>query len=123
MKLHVLMSTVSAELNPDVTNFFHVTTEDTEAGDTLAVDPGDFFQDDGSEVTELPELAANNSIFQVYVNGVLQMADLSQYTPGADGVGSFAFTVPEDGPPLLANTPIVLKIINFAPTLDANLET
>lgn len=123
MKLHVLVSSVSTNLNPEVTSFFHVTTVDTEGGATLTLDPADFFQDDGTEVTELPELATDNSYFNVYVNGVLQMSELSTYTPGAAGIGSLVINVPEDDTPILANSPIVLKVVNFNPSTDASVET
>jgi hypothetical protein len=115
MKLLVTAST-AVETVPSPVKFFYVTTGDTAAGTSLTIDAASFFDDTGAAATELPALAANNSMFNVYINGLLQMQDLSTYTPGATTVGSLSIAVPAGGEPILANTPIVLEIVNFAPT-------
>ncbi|UOQ95725.1 DUF4183 domain-containing protein [Halobacillus shinanisalinarum] len=113
MKLLISASTTT-DVVPTDTRFFHVTTGETAAGSTLTIDAADFFADDGSAVTELPELVANNSYFNVNVNGVLQMEGLSTYTAGATGIGSLAIAVPAGGEPILAGSPVVLEVLNYA---------
>ena len=114
MKLVVTASTTT-NVVPQDQRFFYVTTTETAPGSTLTIDAADFFQDDGSAVTELPALSADNSYYNVYVNGVLQMGGLSTYTPGATTVGSLAINVPAGGDPILADTPIVLEVVNYSP--------
>ncbi|AXI39507.1 hypothetical protein CX649_07600 [Bacillaceae bacterium ZC4] len=114
MKLVVTASTTT-NVVPQDQRFFYVTTAETAPGSTLTIDAADFFQDDGSAVTELPALAANNSYYNVYVNGVLQMGGLSTYTPGATTVGSLSINVPAGGDSILADTPIVLEVVNYSP--------
>jgi len=114
MKLVVTASTTT-NVVPQDQRFFYVTTAETAPGSTLTIDAASFFQDDGSAVTELPALAANNSYYNVYVNGVLQMGGLSTYTPGATTVGSLSINVPAGGDPILADTPIVLEVVNYSP--------
>lgn len=114
MKLVVTASTTT-NVVPQDQRFFYVTTAETAPGSTLTIDAASFFQDDGSAVTELPALAANNSYYNVYVNGVLQMGGLSTYTPGATTVGSLTINVPAGGDPILTDTPIVLEVVNYSP--------
>ena len=114
MKLVVTASTTT-NVVPQDQRFFYVTTAETAPGSTLTIDAASFFQDDGSAVTELPALAANNSYYNVYVNGVLQMGGLSTYTPGATTVGSLSINVPAGGDSILADTPIVLEVVNYSP--------
>ncbi|MBB6284740.1 MULTISPECIES: DUF4183 domain-containing protein [Geobacillus] len=116
-------ATTTTEAAPSTTRFFYITTAETAEGATLTIDAASFLQDDGSQATELPALATNNSYFNVYVNGVLQMADISAYTPGATGVGSLAITVPTGSGSIPANTPIVLEIVQFAPTSSTTVTT
>lgn len=123
MKIHVLLDSVTTSLNPNVTSFFHVTAADVEPTNTLTIETNQFFSDDGLEATELPELTEDNSYYQVYVNGVLQMTELSTYTPGAVGVGSLTISVTEDSTTLLEGTPIVLKVVNFEPASEGEIET
>ncbi|GGE56626.1 hypothetical protein GCM10011391_39410 [Pullulanibacillus camelliae] len=122
MKLFI-SATTETTVTPENTRFFYVTSAQTDAGSTLTVDAASFFADDGSAVTELPELAADNSYFNVYVNGVLQMNGLSTYTPGATGVGSLAFDVPADGEPILSGSPVVLEVVNYAPESTITIDT
>ncbi|WP_010530277.1 DUF4183 domain-containing protein [Lentibacillus jeotgali] len=84
-------------------------------GTTLTIDAASFFADDGTAVTALPELEANNSYYNVYVNGVLQMQGLTTYTPGASGTGALVINVPADSGALPRNSPVVLEIINYYP--------
>ncbi|MEK4381744.1 DUF4183 domain-containing protein [Aeribacillus sp. FSL K6-2848] len=114
MKLVVTASTTT-NVVPQDQRFFYVTTAETAPGSMLTIDAADFFQDDGSAVTELPALSADNSYYNVYVNGVLQMGGLSTYTPGATTVGSLSINVPAGGDSILADTPIVLEVVNYSP--------
>jgi hypothetical protein len=122
IKLFVSAST-STNAVPTDTRFFYITTAQTAAGATLTIDAADFLQDDGSSATTLPTLATNNSYYNVYINGVLQMEDISTYTPGATGVGSLAINVPAGGDPIPAGTPIVLEIVQFAPSSTTTVTT
>ncbi|MGY0693616.1 DUF4183 domain-containing protein [Virgibacillus sp. FSP13] len=127
MALQLMKLTVSAETTVDIvpidTRFFYVTSNATPAGSTLTIDAADFFADDGTAVTELPALAANNSYFNVYVNGVLQMRGISTYTPGTTGTGSLAIAVLTGGKTIPARAPIVLEIINYDPTTTTTITT
>jgi hypothetical protein len=122
MKLLVTASTTT-NVVPNPEKFFHVTTAQTAAGSTLTIDAASFFQDNGTAVTALPSLATNNSYFNVYINGVLQMEGNSTYTPGATGVGSLAFAVPAGGDPVLQDTPVVLEVVNYAPSSTTTVTT
>jgi hypothetical protein len=122
MKLLVTAET-TVETVPTPQKFFYVTTGETAAGATLTIDTADFFDDTGAEATDLPVLATNNSMYNVYINGVLQMQGISVYTPGATGVGSLVINVPAGGEPILANSPIVLEVINFVPTSTTTVNT
>ncbi|WP_232509688.1 DUF4183 domain-containing protein [Parageobacillus thermoglucosidasius] len=102
---------------------FLLTTAETAAGATLTIDAANFLQDGGNPATELPTLATNNSYYNVYINGVLQMEGIATYTPGATGVGSLAINVPAGGDPIPANTPIVLEIVQFAPSSTTTVTT
>ncbi|MBP2078723.1 DUF4183 domain-containing protein [Oceanobacillus polygoni] len=122
MKLFVSAST-DTEVTPTVEKFFYVAVADTEPGDTLTIDAADFFDDLGAEVVELPELAENNSYYHLYINGVLQMQDISTYTPGATGVGSLSIEVPAGPDSILAGTPIVLEVVNFDTSSTTDITT
>jgi hypothetical protein len=122
MKLLVTASTTT-DVVPTPEKFFHVTAAETAAGATLSIDTADFFDDAGAAATDLPVLTTDNSYFNVYVNGVLQMEGISTYTPGATTVGSLDIDVPAGGDPILAGTPIVLEVINYAPTSTTTVET
>jgi hypothetical protein len=114
MKLNVTVST-STVTTPTDTRFFYVTDAQTDPENTLTIDAADFFDDDGAAVVTLPTLTADNSYFNVYVNGVLQMEGINTYTPGATGVGQLEIAVPAGGEPILAQTPVVLEVMNYAP--------
>ncbi|CCW08621.1 MULTISPECIES: DUF4183 domain-containing protein [Bacillus] len=122
MKIAATGSTVTTT-DPVDSRFFYVTTAPTTAGNTLTIDAASFFQDDGTAVTTLPTLATNNSYFNVYVNGVLQMEGISTYTPGATGVGSLAIAVPVGADTVLTDTPVVLEIVQFTPTSTTTVAT
>mgnify|MGYP001954003472 CR=1 FL=1 len=122
MKL-LVMATTTTETGPSPEKFFYVTTGETAAGATLTIDTADFFDDAGAAVTDLPALATNNSMFNVYINGVLQMQGISTYTPGATTVGSLTINVPAGGDPIPTNSPIVLEIVNFAPSSTTTVTT
>lgn len=121
MKLAITAdSTVT--LVPTVDRFFHE-VDTTVAGDgTLTVTVEQFWDDTGAAAVTLPELIADNSYFNVYSNGVLQMADLLSYTPGGNGVGQLVVTVPADST-IEAGTPVVLEITNYEPATDTTIVT
>lgn len=119
----VVSGTANVDVNPTVQRFFYVTTASTAAGTTLTIDAADFLDDSGAAVTTLPALASNNSSFNVFLNGVLQMQGISTYTPGNTGTGSLAIAVPTPGDPIPDRTPVVLEVVNYAPTSTLTLET
>lgn len=122
MKLQVVVNT-STTVGPDPAKFFYVTTSDTAAGSTLTINTEDFFDDTGAVASTLPVLAVDNSYTQVFINGVLQMDGISVYTAGAAGTGSLAITVPVGDEAILANSPIVLKVVNYVPASESTVET
>lgn len=122
MKL-LVTATTTVETVPSPQKFFYVTTGETAAGATLTIDTADFFDDTGAAATDLPALATNNSMYNVYINGVLQMQGISTYTPGATTVGSLVINVPAGGEPILADSPIVLEVINYVPTSTTTVNT
>src|SRR5690606_15661101 len=115
MKLAIDATTTIATA-PTLVKFFYVTPSDVAGGTTLTIDAADFFDDSGASATELPVLATDNSMFNVYINGVLQMQDISTYVPGATTVGSLEIAVPAGVDTIIADSPVVLEIVNFAPT-------
>jgi Domain of unknown function (DUF4183) len=122
MKLLVTAtSTVTTDPLPE--KFFHVTTGITLPGATLSIDTADFFDDAGAAATDLPVLATDNSFYNVYINGVLQMQGISVYTPGATTIGSLDITVPAGIGSILLGTPIVLEVVNFTPTSTTTITT
>lgn len=122
MKLFVSVSTTT-ETVPSPEKFFYVTPAETAAGATLTIDTADFFDDAGAAATDLPALATDNSMFNVYINGVLQMQGLSTYTPGATTIGSLTIAVPAGGDSIPAGSPIVLEVVNFAPSSTTTVTT
>lgn len=80
----------------------------------MIVTVNQFWTDTGADAVTLPDLTVNNSYFNVYINGVLQMEDLSTYTPGGTGVGQLEITVPA-GSDIKINSPVVLEVVNFEP--------
>ena len=121
MKL-AIAATTTVTASPTVSRFFYTATATTTGAATLTIDAADFFGDTGAAATELPALATDNSYYNVYINGVLQMAGLSAYTAGAAGIGSLAITVPA-GSTILVGSPIVLEVTNFVPASDTDVQT
>ncbi|MDQ0350766.1 hypothetical protein J2R98_000569 [Alkalibacillus filiformis] len=122
MKLQIeAETTVNSE--PNSTKFFYTTDAETAPNSTLSIDAADFFDDTGTTVTELPELEQNNSYYNVYINGVLQMDDISIYTPGETQTGSLDINVPDEGEPILEGVPVVLEVVNFTPTSNTDIAT
>mgnify|MGYP005751526899 FL=1 len=122
MKLLVTASTTTT-INPTQEKYFYVTTAETAAGSTLTIDTTDFFDDAGAEVTDLPELATDNGYYNLFINGVLQMSNISTYTPGETTVGSLEIDVPVGGDPILEGTPIVLEVVYYLPTSTTQVTT
>lgn len=98
---------------PSVERFFTEAGATTGAG-TLIIAVEEFWTDTGA--------AADNSYFNVYINGVLQMDALLAYTPGGTGVGQLVITVPA-GSTIQEGTPVVLAVTNFIPTSDTTIIT
>jgi hypothetical protein len=107
---------------PTIERFFNEAATLVTGAGTLTVAVGDFWTDTGANATTLPDLAADNSYFNVYINGVLQMEDLLAYTPGGTGVGQLVITVPA-GSTIEQNSPVVLAVTNFVPTSDTTIIT
>ncbi|MFJ7744645.1 DUF4183 domain-containing protein [Peribacillus sp. NPDC097295] len=124
LKIMKLAITANSTVNtsPTVERFFNEVAATVTGAGSLTIAVGDFWTDTGANATTLPALAADNSYFNVYVNGALQMEDLLAYTPGGTGVGQLVITVPA-GSTIEQNTPIVLAITNFAPTSDTTIIT
>ena len=122
MKLFVT-ATTTTNAAPTDTRFFYTTTSQTAPGSALTIDVASFEDDNGNAVTTLPTLVSNNSYFNVYVNGVLQMSGISTYTPGGTGVGSLVINVPAGGDPIPTNTPVILEVVQFAPSSTTSVTT
>lgn len=118
MPLRILKIAFSAEitttLNPVITRLFHVVEDEVTEG-TLTLNVDDFETDTGQVATEFPPLVTDNSYYNCYINGVLQMEGITTYIPGEHGTGQFSIVVGENET-IEANTPIVLEIVNFSPT-------
>ncbi|WP_413375447.1 DUF4183 domain-containing protein [Alkalihalobacillus sp. 1P02AB] len=126
MKIN-LVGDVSVDVTPDLQQFFYVTAADIAPEGTLTIDATDFFGNDGEAVTEFPELIEGNSYVEVYINGVLQMADLYSYTP-VDEVeedpGELTITLPEgEDEGILAGTSIIVRVMNYSSTGTVDFET
>lgn len=122
MKLNVTVST-STVTAPAITRFFYDTTSQTAAGATLTVDAADFLDDNGTAVVTLPALTTDDSYFNVYLNGVLQMESICTYTPGATTVGKLEVAVPAGGEPILSDTPLVVEVMNYVPVSTNTIST
>jgi hypothetical protein len=121
MKL-AISATSTISTFPTVERFFTEAAEQVTGDGTLTIAVEDFWTDTGAAADTLPELTADNSYINVYINGVLQMDDLIAYTPGATGVGQLVITVPT-GSTIEAASPVVLVVTNFAPTSDTTIIT
>ncbi|MGE6489025.1 DUF4183 domain-containing protein [Paenisporosarcina sp. NPDC076898] len=104
---------------PTVTRLFHVVPEVISENSTHKIDASQFWDDGGEVVQELPTLNLNNSYFNVYINGALQMDDNFAYTAGEEGIGSLLLSVPE-GSEILKGSPIIVEVINFNPVITSN---
>lgn len=125
IKLLVTASSTTTT-KPTVQRFYHITNDTTEPGQTLTIEADEFFDDNGAEVQSLPELSTDNSYYNVYVNGVLQVKGLSTYTPTTTEPaedGSLVITVTAESEELRAGTPIVLEVVNYAPETVTTIET
>lgn len=121
MKL-AITGTTTVDTLPTVERFYNEAASTVTGAGTLTITVDDFWTDTGANATTLPALATDNSYFNVYVNGVLQMEDLLAYTPGGTGVGQLVITVPA-GSTIQQNTPVVLAITNFNPTTNTTITT
>lgn len=121
MKLAITADAVTST-TPTVERFFNEADTTVTGAGTLTVVVEDFWTDTGADATTLPALATDNSYFNVYVNGVLQMEDLLSYTPGGTGEGQLEITVPAEST-IEENSPIVLAVTNFAPDTSVDVIT
>ncbi|WP_349409032.1 DUF4183 domain-containing protein [Pseudalkalibacillus sp. SCS-8] len=117
----VVNASINTNLKPNIKRCFHVTNQIVTT--EIVIDAADFFQDDGSVVTTLPALDNENSYYNVFINGVMQMGGISTYTPGGTGVGNLTITIPPGGDPILSGTPIVLEIGIFTPESNTTINT
>ncbi|GGJ58805.1 hypothetical protein GGR02_000067 [Anoxybacillus voinovskiensis] len=115
--------TTTTDVVPTVTRFFYKTTAVALPGSTLTIDAASFKDDNGNAVASLPALTSNNSYYNVYINGVLQMKGISTYTPGGAGVGKLQIQVPPGTISILVNTPIILEVVQFAPSSTTTVTT
>ncbi len=126
MGLKIIKLAVTAEskiaTSPRITRFFYEILEPIRESNSLKIDAADFFDDSGNKVDSLPSLNMNNSYFNVYINGVLQMEENFAYTAGEEGVGNLLIFIPE-GSEIAAGTPVILEVINFNPILQTTLDT
>nr|WP_191560584.1 DUF4183 domain-containing protein [Metabacillus idriensis] len=123
MALKIIKLALTAETKvsaqPAITRYFYETTKKTTGLSTLKIDASSFLDDAGRVVKSLPVLKMNNSYFNVYINGVLQMED--KYTSGEKGFGNLIITLPE-GSEIAAHTPIILEVLNFNPVSKTTLD-
>ena len=126
MALEILKLAINAATtvltNPDVQKFFYVVDTPVTGPSTLTINAEDFMDDTGATGVTLPALSDENSYLIVYVNGVQVMQDLVTYNPGGTGTGSLVITVPEDSD-IIANSPVVLVVTNFAPTAQTTINS
>ncbi len=101
---------------PFVNRFFYQTKENITEEDTFKIDAAEFFDDDGEAAEALPKLNMNNSYFNVFINGILQMEENFAYTAGPAGIGNLMVSVPE-GSEIKSGTPVILEVVNFEPKL------
>lgn len=101
---------------PTVTRLFHVVPETISENSTHRIDASQFYNDAGEVVQELPSLNLNNSYFNVYINGALQMDDNFAYTSGEEGIGSLLISVPEESE-ILEGSPVIIEVVNFNPEI------
>ena len=106
--------TISA--SPTVARYFHEVPETITEVTTHKINASDFLDDQGETAQSLPALNLNNSYFNVYINGVMQMDENFSYTAGEDGVGSLLISLPEDSE-IPKGTPIIMETVNFHPEI------
>ena len=121
MKL-AIAATTATTVSPVSTRYFSIAAVDVPGGGTLTLDTAEFFDDAGSTPPALPDLTPGDSTIHLYINGVLQMDGIYTYTPGATGAGGLVITVPDAGS-ILASSPIVVEIVNFAPSGTTDIAT
>lgn len=121
MKLAITADSV-VTVGPMIDRFYYEVDADVTGPDSLIITVDQFWTGTGADATILPDLIADNSYFNVYVNGVMQMEDLSTYTSGEDGVGQLEIAVP-DGSNIRVDSPVVLEVVNYTTDSDTTIET
>ena len=121
MKL-AITGTTTVIVNPTVERFFNEVSTQVVGAGTITIPVEAFWTDTGADATTLPALATDNSYFNVYINGVLQMESLLTYTPGGAGTGQLVINVPA-GSTVEANSPIVLVVTNYTPDSTTDIVT
>ncbi|MRX74254.1 DUF4183 domain-containing protein [Bacillus lacus] len=107
---------------PSISCFFHEITENLHQGTDFKIEASQFLDDSGKNAESLPHLNPNNSYFNVYVNGIVQMADNFAYTAGEGDIGNLIISVPEESF-IPAGTPVIIEVVNFKPVIHTTYGT
>ncbi len=107
-------TTTTTTTQPDAQHFFYELPLLQVGPSTLTIVSTDFDTDAGTAATALPALATNNSYYNVYINGVLQMEGNTKYTAGVGAAGTLEIDVAA-GETILSATPVVLEVVNYNP--------
>jgi hypothetical protein len=125
MPLKIIKLAIASEnkvfTSPTVTRLFHITPELIPELTTHKIGTAGFMDDSGETVDSLPSLNLDNSYFNVYINGVLQMDENFSYTAGEDEIGFLMISVTE-GSEITQGTPIILEVVNFNPVITTTYE-
>lgn len=112
----VMTSEAKITIFPTITRFFYEMEKSVSELTTFKIDAAKFLDDAGNTVQSLPPLSMNNSYFNVYINGFLQMDDNFAYTSGEEGIGNLLISVPDDAE-INTGTPIIVEVVNYDPTV------
>ena len=116
IKLAIVTPKQTVSTSPTVARYFFEVPETITEVTTYKINASDFLDDRGEAAQSLPTLNLNNSYFNVYINGVLQMEENFSYTAGEDGIGSLLLSLP-DGSEIPKGTPIIMETVNFFPDI------
>lgn len=116
IKLAIVTPKQTVSTSPSVARYFFEVPETITEVTTYKINAADFLDDRGETAQSLPTLNLNNSYFNVYINGVLQMEENFSYTAGENGIGSLLLSLP-DGSEIPKGTPIIMETVNFFPDI------
>lgn len=116
IKLAIVTPKQTVSTSPTVARYFFEVPETITEVTTYKINAADFLDDRGETAQSLPTLNLNNSYFNVYINGVLQMEENFSYTAGENGIGSLLLSLP-DGSEIPKGTPIIMETVNFFPDI------